>query len=384
MSLTTNSGERVMKYLLAAFSFAIVFVAILTPSSHLLAQRSSAELITTIHPPKLNNNVQVNDGARHVTIFDNQLLISNYWTGLRLFDISDVANPVQKAFVQMEDEAYNAMTDGKYVYFSNHVAGVQIFEPNNLRKIAQIKTPGGAHWVDAEYPHIFVALGDEGFCIMDISDTNNPITPGLEVPAEWVQQLTKSGNLLFVAAKKGGVFIYDISQLDSPQKLSQFKTNYDVMSIQIVDDLAYIADGPGGLLILDISNPSLPVKVSRFSKGGFVGDVHKVGNYAYLANQNIGLQIVNVTDPNAPFLEGEYETESDSYGVFKKDVYVFLAANTATLIMRHNNRPQLEDIPDLTIREGEPFQLTLNVSEPDGDPIVLEAFNLPEGSMFDA
>ncbi|NIS46109.1 MAG: hypothetical protein GWN00_36220, partial [Aliifodinibius sp.] len=104
----------------------------------------------------------------------------------------------------------------------------------------------------------------------------------------------------------------------------------------------------------------------------------------YLANQNIGLQIVNVTDPATPFLEGEYKTESDSYGVFKKDIYVFLAANTATLIMRHNNRPQLEDVPDLTIREGEPFQLTLNTSEPDGDPIVLEAFNLPEGSSFDA
>lgn len=367
-----------MIFLILAFGLALFSAA------DLFAQKSSAELITTIHPPKLNDDVQINDGERQIEIYENNLLISNYWAGLRLYDISDITKPIRKASVQMDDEAYNSFTDGKYVYFSNDAAGVQIFELNNLRKVTQIKTPGGAHWVTADNPYLFVALGDAGFCIMSIADMNHPITLALEIPAGWVQQLVKRDNLLFMAAKKAGVIIYDVSSMDSPQKISQFRTRYDAMEIQVIDNYAFVADGPGGLLILDISNPQLPVQVSRFSTGGFVSDVYKAGNYAYLANQNVGLQIVNLTDLENPFLEGQYETESESYSVFKKDIYVFLAANTTTLIMRHNNKPQLEDIPDLTLKEGEPFQLALHASEPDGDQIVLEALNLPEGSTFDA
>ena len=363
----------------------IFFGFINSTSYNLIAQKSSAELIATIHPPVVNGDVKVNDGEHHVTVIGNKLLISNYWFGLRLVDISDIANPVEKVLVQSDDEAYCSFTDGKYVYFANDVAGVGIYNLDNLSKVAQIVTPGGAHWVEANYPYLYVALGEEGFCIVDITNMNNPVVSSLEVPTEWVQQLTRKDDLLFLAAKKNGMIIYDISQPESPKKLSQYKTNYDVMKIQIVDNYAYIADGPGGMLIMDISNPQLPVPVKRFFQKGFVSDVYKMGNYAYLTNQNKdkGLQIVNVTDQTNPFLEGEYETGSECYSVFKKDIYVFLAANTATLILRHNNVPHLEDIPDLTLKEGEPFELTMNASEPDGDPIVLEAFNLPEGAEFD-
>lgn len=373
-----------MKYFSRVFQAAIALCLLLLPVNDLLAQKSSAELINTIQPPKLDNNIQVNDGERQVNIFDDHLLISNYWAGLRIFDVSDVSNPVEKAFMQLEEEAYNAYADQDYIYFASHKAGVQIYDINTFGKIAQIKTPGRAFWVEADYPYLFVAMGDEGFCIMNIAEMSNPTTVFFEVPAEWVRQVTADNGRLYLAAKKGGVIIYDISQPEDPQKLSQFRTNYDVTKIQLVDNLAYVADGPGGLLVLDLTNPRSPKPVSRYTTRGFIGDVHKVGNYAYLANQNMGLQIVNVTDPANPFLEGEYQTESACYGVFKKDIYVFLASNTATLIMRHNNNPQLADIPDLTLKEGEPFELTLNVTEPDGDPFVLEAFNIPEGSSFDA
>jgi len=372
-----------MKHNFRAF-YLLLAICLVSMTGVLYAQKSSAELVTTIIPPIIDPNVQVNDGERHMTLYDNQLLISNYWVGLRSYDISDIKNPIQKAIIQLDDETYSSFTDGQYIYIANDAAGVQVLELNTLRKVSQIETPGGAHWVYAEYPYLYVALGDMGFCIMDISDMNSPITLSLEIPGEWIQQLTKVDNLLFVAAKKSGLIIYDISQPDSPKKLSQFRTSYDAMEIQIVDDLAYIADGPGGLAIINIANPQLPVLVSRFSKGGFVSGIYKSGNYSYLANQNVGLQIVNVTVPSKPFLEGTYETESESYKVFKKDIYVFLAANTATLILRHNNEPVLADIPDLTLKEGEPFQLALEASEPDGDAIVVEASNLPEGSSFDA
>jgi len=153
--------------------------------------------------------------------------------------------------------------------------------------------------------------------------------------------------------------------------------------VQVEKHFAYLADGAGGLVILDISNPQRPREMSRFSTNGYVRKLFKFGNYAYLANESEGLQIVNVENPSMPILEGSYPTESICYDVVKKDIYVFLAANTSSLFLRHNNSPRLEDLTDLTIEEGSPFQLQLNAYEPDGDDYYLSASNLPEGSQFD-
>ncbi|NIV16452.1 MAG: tandem-95 repeat protein, partial [Aliifodinibius sp.] len=82
-------------------------------------------------------------------------------------------------------------------------------------------------------------------------------------------------------------------------------------------------------------------------------------------------------------MENTYTTDDINYGVYKLDIYVFLAANNTTLIMRHNNAPTLKDITDQQLVENSPFSLQLQADEADGDSIYYEAFNLPEGATFD-
>jgi hypothetical protein len=348
------------------------------------AQKSSAELLTTVKPPKMNGDVFLKDGIRHIKLYNNYLLISNYWTGLYVYDISDINNPVLKGSVQTDDDAFNSDIDGNHIYFANHSAGIQIYSFPDLNKQTQIKTPGKAIWIDSDYPQLYVALGNDGFAIMEISDPKNPITLALEVPGTWVQHLVKHKELLYVASKKGGLLIYNVENKDRPKFLSKYHTEFDVMMVQVEKNYAYLADGAGGLVILDISNPQRPKEMSRFSTDGYVRKLFKFGNYVYLANESEGLQIVNVENPNMPILEGSYPTESICYDVVKKDIYVFLAANTTSLFLRHNNSPRLEDLADLTIEEGKPFQLQLKAYEPDGDEFYLTASNLPEGGQFDA
>jgi hypothetical protein len=69
--------------------------------------------------------------------------------------------------------------------------------------------------------------------------------------------------------------------------------------------------------------------------------------------------------------------------VVKRDVYVFLAANSRAEILRHNNSPRLAKLPEFKLKENEPFEFRLDVTEPDGDPFSYRAFNLPEGAVFD-
>jgi hypothetical protein len=291
-------------------------------------------------------------------------------------DIADIRNPKQVAFLPCKDEAYYTHIEGNYAYLANHAAGVQVYDIsdiNQIRKRVAIQPPGNAFCVVTEFPYMYVALGGGGFVIMDIADFNNPITVKLEIPGEWIQHLYKRDNLLYLAAKTGGLIIYDVSDLENPRKLSQYQTGYNSMMVQVIDKVAFIADGAGGMLTIDVGNPQFPVELKRFSDMGFVGSLYKAGN----------LQIINVYDPSKPFLESRYDTDDINYGVYKKDIYVFLAANAATLIMRHNNAPQLEDITDTELLENVPFTFQLKAYEPDGDVIVYEAMNLPEGTTFD-
>ncbi|MFQ5583541.1 MAG: putative Ig domain-containing protein, partial [Calditrichia bacterium] len=361
----------------------IMISGVITLPGFLGAQRSSAELITSILPPVIDSNVQVNDGARQLVLFDNYLLITNFWAGLQLYDITDIENPSRVAFAPTDDDANYTFVDENYAYLANHSAGVGIYEIPQLSEVAHVRTPGNAYSVVAEYPFLYVALGKDGFSIIDIRDMFNPAFLSLEIPGTWVQYLVKRDNLLFVAAKKGGMMIYDISDPESPRMLSQYKTGYDVMMIQLEGDRAFLADGAGGVVVMNIAHPEFPEFILRFNDGGYVQSIFKYGNYVYLANQSKGLQIVNISDLKKPFLEGSYQTDSQAYSVLKRNIYVFLAANKSTLILRHNNDPVLEDIADLNINEGEMFQLQLKAWEPDGDPYVFHAYNLPEGSKFD-
>ena len=360
----------------------IIFMAV--PAKNAFAQRSAAELIVSVPPPE--GKIKYKDGVRQINIVDNYLYITNFWAGLQIVDISDISNPRQVAFLNSDDESFNTYVDGNYAYVANHSSGVQVYDVQNkdqITRAAVIKPPGNVFWVAVEHPYLFAALGNTGFVIMDISDINNPSTVKLEIPGEWVQQVFKEGDHLYVAAKRGGLITYDISDMENPLKLSQFKTGYNTMMVQVAENTAYLADGPGGVLVVDVTDPQKPEELKRFSDLGFVGNLHKVGNYVYLANHDIGLQIVNVEDPRNPFLEGRYPTDDISYGVFKKDIYVFLAANTSTLIMRHNNAPILENIDDIAIDENISFSLQLSAMEPDGDQIKFEMENMPEGAEFD-
>lgn len=366
-------------------SLLILICSLSLLSEKTYAQKSAAELISEIAPPK--GKVNFRDGVRQIAMRDHYLLVTNFWAGLQVIDIADLQHPQQIAFFRNTDEAFQTFVDGDVAYLANDKAGVQVFDLSDMNHVsvrAQITTPGNAYAVYAGYPHLFVALGDGGFAVMDVSDVQNTQTLRLEIPGDWVQHLTRKGDHLYLAAKKGGLIIYDISDLENPRKLSQFRTGYNTMMVQVDGDIAYLADGAGGMVAVNVANPNFPVEISRYSELGFVGNLFKSGNYVYLANQDLGLQIVNVTDPAHPFLESRYITSDKCYAVFKHDTHVFLAANTAAYIMRHNNAPRLEVIGDRSIPENQPFRIQMNAYEPDGDPILYQAYNLPEGSAFDA
>lgn len=95
--------ETEMKYLLPNMIWLLLFSMILSlTSGGLYAQRSVAELISVMPPPK--DRVEYKDGVRQINILNDHLFVTNFWAGLQVVDISDIKNPRQTAFLPSDDE----------------------------------------------------------------------------------------------------------------------------------------------------------------------------------------------------------------------------------------------------------------------------------------
>ncbi|MEJ2052522.1 MAG: putative Ig domain-containing protein, partial [Calditrichaceae bacterium] len=190
---------------------------------------------------------------------------------------------------------------------------------------------------------------------------------------------------LYVADKSSGVAILDVSNPGAPVKRGQFIGMKNAKTIQVEDDIAYVANGPDGLWILDVSNPEIPSLITKVPVDGYVYFASKTGNTLFLSNE-LGkrLEIVDVTNPRKPVKVGAYSADSKIYSAIKQDVYVYIAADTKTLIVRQNFEPVIAKIEDQTIDENSPLTIMPDAYDPDGDDIYFVAENLPDGAEFDS
>jgi len=356
--------------------------------SDLYAQKASAEYISTINPSTLTTGQQVKDGIQNVLYKDNILYVINVWAGVQVVDVSNVYKPKEIGRYQNDHRAHNLFIDDNYGYLSDELDGVSILDlsnPSGITRVGKIQTEGTAWWVEANYPYVYVAEEERGVTVYNITDLTNPIAIGTYDTPGWAWGLSVQGEYVYVADKSGGLLILDFTTKEKPVLVGQFKDPKQAKSLQIEENYLYLTDGPNGLYILDISNPKFPSLVSRVKSEGFIFNLYKSGKYAYLANESLRrLDIVSLTDMKNPVLEASYQADDKIFGVWKQDVYVFVAANNKTLILRHNNPPVLAEIPAQTVDEQQLLTIWPEGSDPDGDPVYFKIKNMPAGASFDS
>ncbi len=143
----------------------------------LIAQRASAEFISSIGPPSLNSGENVRDGVHDLIYHNNILYVIDVWAGIQTVDVSDVYNPKEIGRYQNEHRARNLFIQGKYGFLSDELEGVHILDMSNPRSIVRlgkIETEGDAWWVVANYPYVYVAEEKNGVQVYDVSDVSLP------------------------------------------------------------------------------------------------------------------------------------------------------------------------------------------------------------------
>ena len=353
----------------------------------LYAQKASAEFLSSVKPARLNTGEQAVDGIQSVYLKDNRLYVTNIWSGLQIIDVSDVKNPKELGAFTTENRSHNCVVVGNKAYLSSEIYGVTILDvsnPAHITRLGHVKTRGDVHYVTASGNLVYTAEEMVGINIYDVSDPQKPVHLGGYDTKGFAWGLFLQDSTLYVADKSGGLLLLDVSDPAKPKRLGAYTGMRYAKTVQVENKIAYVSNGADGLWIIDVHKPAFPKLLSKITVDGYVYSIFKAGNSVFLANETKKrLDIVNVSDPLHPVKEGSYQSESSVYASWKKDVYVYIAADTKTIIVRHNHPPVIAAIPTQNVDENQLLRIEPVASDPDGDGIYFTVQNLPQGAVFD-
>jgi len=320
------------------------------------------------------------------------------YNGLEAFDVTDPTNPTSLGVTATTGHATDVAANGDLVYVSSANFGVQAFnasDPANLSplwnmdtygtserlvrdgdRLCVIESHGGFHMLDISEPaleaaarkstpgplwgaayhdqHCFVAEGDFGMQVFDVSDPEVPrsvnlyVTPNpvsgilvaedvaylaersnirildVSIPTApaylgWInsstpRDLALANGMLFIAAYDE-LRIFDVTNPEAPQFVGQEVTPDWPNGVDVEGNYAYLAANFAGLQVVDISNAASPLTVGSLELGSYAMDIEVVGHLAFIAASGRGLAIVDVSLPDTPVLVREVVLPNDAIGV---------------------------------------------------------------------
>ena len=224
-----------------------------------------------------------------------------------------------------EDEDAHLFPDGTDLYlagdhalmgdFRGIVHIVDISDPANMRKVAEVRTPGPA--LDIKIAGDLAVVGVQdfessfGLLILDISDPANPVELSRFDQESWqgVHNLFLHGDRLYLAhGLNPGLSIVDISDPTAPLVSGFWQHEGDfsnvVHDVFIRDRLAVVSDLFSGLVLLDLTDPDAPTTLAALPFAEGIHSAWAEGDYVY-CNQEFGgwerrLYVVDIADPRQP------------------------------------------------------------------------------------
>lgn len=297
-----------------------------------------------------------NGGAGYrVIVLGDYAYLANGTDGLRIYDISDPANPHNVGHTNNSTALTASFQDlalsGPYAFLANANDGLRVYDVSDATQPKGIAHTNDstalrayASGVDISGDHLFVANGTDGLRIYDVSNPAQPVGVG-HVTGFYGQNVRIFGEHAYVLSSTG-FRIFDISNPLIPVQIGSTNAGGPGTSEDIVvaNGFAFVASGLGGLRVFDVSNPEMPVGVGGINNGGSAAGLALSGQFLYLANKLDGLRIYDVSNPANPLNVGHVNVGGFVQTVDVAGPRVFLGTTTGLHV--YAVLPQLSVSPD--------------------------------------
>ena len=283
--------------------------------------------------------------AQDIVIKDTVAFICQGQAGLITVSIS---NPNQPRFLSeltygLRGYGYKIARKDSIIYLAAGTFGVNIVnakDPFNPLIIPENRAISPAKNFHIIGDFLFTAVSEEGVNISKIDDPAHPnIRQTFFIPGFGQAVCTSAdSNYLFIASGEVGISIFDISDFQDGYNIYPLIGTLDTpgfaedVIIHPNLPIAFVACGTGGLVIADYSDTSNVKIVGIYSTGGYAKEVFYQNNKVYVTTELRGLQIIDVSNINSPSRIGTIET-AFALGVAADDKYIYVTDENEGLII---------------------------------------------------
>jgi len=256
-------------------------------------------------------------------------------------------------------EATGIAVSGTTAYMANGEAGLQVMDisdPSAPTIIGSVDTPGNATGVAVSGTTAYVSDGFAGLQIIDISNSSAPIIIGSADTPDLAYAVALSGTKAYVADRDAGLQVVDISNPRAPVIIGSVDTPGMAFGVTISGSMAYVSDGWSGLQVIDISTPAAPRLIAAIDTPGSAwADAAFSGTIAYVPDAQAGLQVIDISTPGAPSLIGTLDTPGEARSIAISGTTAYVADNEAGLQIIDISEPKVPaiigavNIPDHTV-----------------------------------
>jgi len=164
---------------------------------------------------------------------------------------------------------------------------------------------------------VYLNAIDSGIIVIDARDPRSPQRASIIHPAQFIYSLDFSGDLAFLACGQFGFIIYDISDPYNPALVGEYNPQdspgYGIYCVTIDGNIAYAGTGGDYAMdIVDIQNTASPELVGRLdaSSGSGFDQIIINGNLAYARYhdmiENDKIAIIDISNASEPQLLGRF------------------------------------------------------------------------------
>jgi len=238
----------------------------------------------------------------------------------------------------------DVVVDNTIAYVAHGEGGLMIInisDPNKPVEIANVNEgmKGYANKVARKDSVLYIASGGFGVSVVNASDPENPQITATNLALKPAKNFLVMGNFLFTSVAEYGVQISEISYATQPDIRGGTNTPGFAQGISVSADSNYllVACGEMGLAVFDISElqsgwgnyPMLGgVDIPEYTE-----DVvsHPTLPYGYIACGTAGLTIADFSDPADIKIVGRYDTGGYAKEILYKDGKVYMTTGSRGL-----------------------------------------------------
>ncbi len=244
------------------------------------------------------------NGASDVEV-DGSYAYCAFIDGVMIYDINNRANPSMTSQLYLGVTGTGIAAGSSRCYYTAAEDGLFIIaNPSTPSLAGSIDLDGSAQDVVVSGNYAYVACGNAGLQIVDITTITNPTLAGsFTTNITWADDITIDGNYVYLTDTGGDLHIVDVTTPGSPTSVADFTVPHGCQTVAIDGNYAYLGTTSFSmsLIIADISTPASPAVVGSLDTGGWTRDIKASGNYAFISDAYY-FRVVNVTNPASPFI----------------------------------------------------------------------------------